>query len=300
MILIISKTKEVTTDEVIKWLLVMDKKFIRVNEDEVFEIKVAAKRIYIESHRNRFFLDEITSVWYRRGGLRFKHISYKNPAIQTHMRETQHWLEDYVLKTLEAKKHINKQSNSHVNKLVVLEKAMQAGLDVPPYFLATSTADAVLGETIVKPITGTPILNAIDGKANAMMYTTVIDEPEEQEFFISFFQEKVEKDFEIRSFYLNGKTSSIAIISQNDEQTKTDYRKYNIQKPNRNVRYNLPKEVEEKIHLLMLSLDLNCGSIDFIKSGDRFYFLEVNTIGQFLGLSEACNFSFDREIAAYL
>lgn len=39
MILIITKNKEATTDEVIKWLLVMGKKFIRVNEDEVFEIK---------------------------------------------------------------------------------------------------------------------------------------------------------------------------------------------------------------------------------------------------------------------
>ena len=300
MILIISKNDEITTDEVIKWLLAMGKKFIRVNEDEVFEIKVNQKRVYIESHRNSFFLDEIASVWYRRGGLKFKQLSYKNPAIQMHMRETQHWLEEYVLKTLEAKKHINKQSNSHVNKLVVLEKAIQVGLDVPDYYLADSTADVVLNETIVKPITGTPILNALDGKANAMMYTTVVEEPEEQDFFISFFQEKVEKDFEIRSFYLNGKTSSIAIISQNDEQTKTDYRKYNIQKPNRNVRYNLPKEVEDKINLLMLSLDLNCGSLDFIKSGDRFYFLEVNTIGQFLGLAEACNFSFDKEIADYL
>lgn len=300
MILIITKKNEITTDEVIKWLLVMDKKFIRVNEDEIFEIKVASKKIYVESHRNSFFLDDITSVWYRRGGLRFKQLSYKNSAIQMHMREAQHWLEDYVLKTLEAKKHINKQSNSHVNKLIILEKAMQVGLDVPDYYLANSTADVILNETIVKPITGNPILEAIDGKANGMMYTSIVDEPEEQDFFISFFQKKVEKDFEIRSFYLNGKTSSIAIISQNDEQTKTDYRNYNIQKPNRNVRYNLPKEVEDKINLLMLSLDLNCGSIDFIKSGDKFYFLEVNTIGQFLGLSEACNFSFDKEIASYL
>jgi glutathione synthase/RimK-type ligase-like ATP-grasp enzyme len=32
---------------------------------------------------------------------------------------------------------------------------------------------------------------------------------------------------------------------------------------------------------LMKLLDLNCGSIDFIKSGDKFYFLEINPTGQF-------------------
>jgi len=50
----------------------------------------------------------------------------------------------------------------------------------------------------------------------------------------------------------------------------------------------------------MLSLDLNCGSLDFIKSGDKYYFLEVNAIGQFLGLSFICNYSLEKEIATYL
>jgi hypothetical protein len=34
MILIISKNKETTTTEVIKWLSVMDKKYIRIHENE--------------------------------------------------------------------------------------------------------------------------------------------------------------------------------------------------------------------------------------------------------------------------
>ena len=45
-------------------------------------------------------------------------------------------MEDYVLKTLESKTHINKQSNTDVNKLLVLEQAQKIGLDVPEYFLA--------------------------------------------------------------------------------------------------------------------------------------------------------------------
>lgn len=300
MILIISKKQETTTNEVIKWLLAMDKKFIRVDEDEVFEIKTNEKRIYIESHKNCFYIDEINSVWYRRGGLKFKNFQYDSPAVNIHMQEHQHWLQDYVIKKIESKKHINKQSNSAVNKLLVLEQAKKVGLDVPAYYLAENTDEVVLDKTIIKPLTGNITINDYQDYAESIMYTNIIEHKEKDSFFITFFQEKIEKDFEIRSFYLNGEFFSTAIMSQSDERTKTDFRKYNLQKPNRNVRYNLPVEIAEKTHQLMLLLDVNCGSIDFIKSGEKFYFLEVNTVGQFLGVSALCNYAAERAIAEYL
>ena len=133
------------------------------------------------------------------------------------------------------------------------------------------------------------------------MYTSTVHKREKAKFFITFFQDKIDKEFEIRTFYLNGKCYSMAIFSQNDERTKTDFRKYNLEKPNRNVPYNLSSCIEEKIKLLMQALDLNCGSLDFLKGKDgKFYFLEVNTIGQFLGLSHTCNYSLDKKIADYL
>lgn len=300
MILIISQNNEITTTEVIKWLLKLGKSFIRVHEDEIFDIKINEKRIYIESPRNCFFIDEITSVWYRRGGLKFNRLHYKNEAIHLNMNEYQHWLEDYVIKVLESKKHINKQSNSDINKLIVLEEAQKAGLDIPPYFLADNTNDVILKKTIIKTIGGNPRMEGILKDSSGMMYTTVIQQNENENFFITFFQKKIEKHFEIRSFYLNGKVWSIAIFSQNDEQTKVDFRKYNDEKPNRKVPYNLPKNIEQKIHQLMQSLDLNSGSLDFIKSDSQYYFLEVNSVGQFLGMSILCNYLLEKEIAEYL
>ncbi|QBJ88105.1 grasp-with-spasm system ATP-grasp peptide maturase [Chryseobacterium gleum] len=300
MILIISKNSDRTTILVMKWLSAKEKKWIRIHEDESFEIKVIKKRIYLESHRNNFYLDEIDSVWYRRGGINFKRLQYNNPSINIHMNEAQHWLEDYVIKILESKKHINTQMNAHVNKLVVLEIAKKVGLKVPDYFLAENTDNIILEKTIVKSITGNVILESINKNEDSIMYTTTIDKLEERNFFITFFQDKIEKDFEVRSFYLNGTFSSMAIFSQNDAQTKTDLRKYNLEKPNRNVPYNLPKAIEEKIHTLMIALNLNSGSIDFIKSGDNYYFLEVNPIGQFGNVSRDCNYSLEKKIAEFL
>lgn len=300
MILIISKNSDRTTIEVMKWLSALGKKYIRVHEDEVFEIKTYRKKLFLESDKSSFFLNDISSVWYRRGGLKFKHLQYKNPSINIHMSEAQYWLQDYVIKILESKKHINKQSNSHVNKLWVLECAKKIGLDVPDYFLAENTDEVMLNKTITKSITGNVILQSLNKKTDGIMYTSVVEKKEKEDFFISFFQEKIEKDFEIRSFYLNGKIWSFAIISQNDNQTKTDFRKYNIKKPNRTVPYNLPKDVEEMTCRLMVELDLNCGSLDFMKKENNYYFLEVNPVGQFTSLSASCNYVLEKEIANYL
>lgn len=301
MILIISNNNERTTNKIIEWLLEMKKEFIRIHEDEIFEIAVENKKILLRSNRNSFFLDKITSVWYRRGGLKIKRLNYENPSVNAHMNEVQHWLEDYVRTILESKKHINKESNSDVNKLLVLEEAKKIGLEIPEYFLADNTDQVSLDKTIVKTIGGNPILDDIDTDLNGIMYTSVVHKREKTKFFITFFQDRIDKEFEIRTFYLNGKCHSMAIFPQNDEQTKTDFRKYNLEKPNRNVPYKLSSDIEEKIKLLMNSLDLNCGSLDFIKGKDgKFYFLEVNTIGQFLGLSRTCNYSVDKKIADYL
>ncbi|SIT21743.1 ATP-GRASP peptide maturase, grasp-with-spasm system [Chryseobacterium ureilyticum] len=300
MILIISQKNETATIDVIRHLMILKKKFIRVHEDEVFEIKTIKKRILIESSRNRFFIDEIESVWYRRGGLNFSRLKYSNHSILLHMNETQYWLEDYIQKTLESKRHINKESTSLINKLIVLDKARELGFDIPEYFLAENTDQVKLNKTILKTINGNVTLDEIKKDFSGFMYTTLVEERESQDFFITFFQEKIEKDFEIRTFYLNDHCWSMAIFSQNDEQTKTDFRKYNKKNPNRNVPYVLPKYIEEKINLLMKSLDINCGSLDFIKKGEKYYFLEINPIGQFSSLSHTCNYALEQKLAEYL
>lgn len=302
MILILSSNLEATTNEVVKWLNKMKKEYIRVHEDEFFEIKIINKKFFLESYRNRFFLDEVSSVWYRRGGgLKFKHENYRNKAVNLNMSEAYHWLGDYVIKKLESKKHINKQSNSRLNKLCVLEEAEKVGLTVPNYFLAENTADVILGETITKSFTENIILQSVSENIDGILYTAVVSNHEEESFFPTFFQDRIEKEYEIRSFYLNGKIWSTAIISQNDKQTETDYRKYNEASPNRNLPYNLPAEVECKLDQLFKNMDINSGSADFIKGIDgKFYFLEINPLGQFLGLSAICNYALDKEIASFL
>ena len=302
MILILSSNLEPTTNEVLMWLNEMNKSYIRVHEDEFFEIKIINKKFFLESYRNSFFLEDISSVWYRRGGgLKFKREKYNNPAINLNMNEAYHWLEDYVIKKLESKKHINKYSKSKLNKLCVLEEAQKVGLLVPKYFLAERTDEVIIDKTITKSYTENIILEAVNENYDGILYTAVVSEHVKESFFPTFFQDKIEKEYEIRSFYLDGKLWSTAIISQNDKQTETDHRRYNHKTPNRNVPYNLPSDIEKQLINLFHILDVNSGSADFIKAKDgKFYFLEINPLGQFLGLSSICNYSLDKEIAQFL
>ena len=52
---------------------------------------------------------------------------------------------------------------------------------------------------------------------------------------------------------------------------------------------------------LMKSLNLDNGSIDFVKTNDgKWVYLEINPVGQFGMVSEPCNYNLEREIAQEL
>lgn len=119
-----------------------------------------------------------------------------------------------------------------------------------------------------------------------------------ENFQPTLFQQYIDKKIEIRSFYLDGAFYSMGIFSQNDDQTKVDFRKYNDRVPNRTVPFKLPDSIEQKLHTLMQTLQFESGSIDLIYSSDeQFYFLEVNPIGQFGMVSYPCNYQLERLIA---
>jgi glutathione synthase/RimK-type ligase-like ATP-grasp enzyme len=136
------------------------------------------------------------------------------------------------------------------------------------------------------------------------MYTSEarIDTKEVEEFFFpTLFQEMIDKDVEIRTFVIEKKIYSMAIFSQLDRQTQVDFRRYNHNKMNRMVPFKLPTNLEVKIINFMQSINLNTGSIDFIKGKDgNYYFLEINPTGQYGFLSAMCNYNLDEVIARQL
>ena len=90
-------------------------------------------------------------------------------------------------------------------------------------------------------------------------YTSIVDELPKYiigSFAPSLFQSKIEKKYEIRSFYLKGKFYSMAIFSQNDTQTEIDFRRYNDFVPNRTIPYN-SRGVKSNVRCSCTDLQLN-------------------------------------------
>ena len=118
-------------------------------------------------------------------------------------------------------------------------------------------------------------------------------------FFPTAFQKLIEKEYEVRAFYIDKKIYSMAIFSQQNNSTKLDFRRNSLI-PNRTVPYRLPNEICKKIRLLMDELSLNTGSIDLIKTKEDFVFLEVNPVGQFGMVSQPCNYYLEKKVANFL
>jgi glutathione synthase/RimK-type ligase-like ATP-grasp enzyme len=189
----------------------------------------------------------------------------------------------------------------------MLLRAQEQGLTIPETHILNRREDlarlAGEGELISKSSYETFFLHEPAGSYS--MFTKRVT-PEEidgfgEELFPSLIQRKVEKEYELRVFYLGGECYTMAIFSQESPQTALDFRQHDPAHPTRSVPYRLPADVAEILRRFMTAIGLNCGSIDMIRGTDgRYYFLEVNPTGQFGMASFPCNYSLFEKVAEYL
>lgn len=316
MIILATNKHDGSTNDVIDWLLGKNATVIRVDEDNpVQSLKLATGAqqagAYIKVCDQKIDLNDIQALWHRKGNGFFVEstppASVKIPDFDLAHKLNEEWriAREYLYFLLGQKKTLGNYFEKRVNKLIVQHLAQAAGLKIPQSFIL-NTKEAALNidiETITKAIA--EIATIPLGNQQFSAYTTELSQdflrslPEQ--FFPALMQEKIEKKYELRVFYLDGKCYSMAIFSQLDQQTQADFRVYNMNKPNRTVPYQLPQDIEHKVQKLMQSLELNTGSLDFIVNpSNEFYFLEVNPVGQFGMVSQPCNYYLEEKIADYL
>ncbi|MNJ95288.1 hypothetical protein D3C87_129980 [compost metagenome] len=261
--------------------------------------------------------------WYRRGNVShnfcFKKINSNGFEKMNKSYETENkFVAESIFKILfDQNTSINTPGDNDTNKITNLKLAYNSGLDIPETFISNSVPEInqFLAEDklyIIKDIALDPFV--IEGQDQMVsvginpikllgceikMKIKHLNESHANGFL--FIQEYIEKRIELRIFYLNGKIYAMAIFSQSNEKTKTDYRNYDNGNPNRCIPFSLPKEQEQRISAFMNATALNCGSIDMIFSPEgKYVFLEVNPIGQFQWLSKRCNYPIERDIANFL
>lgn len=320
MILIISThLGEYTTDLVIDWLDFKKINYKRINGVDLIKenFKIDFNCIEIRINNEIINLSNINTFWFRRllpynyllseyGGLTKN--SNLNIELIRNIQSEYNRIRDFISVFYKEKKWLSQIENSSLNKIEVLFNARQLGLIIPDSIITTSKNEVIKFRKkhysiIVKSIS--EALGLIIDNEAYLSYTYAISNYDidnlPENFYPSLIQENIDKDYELRIFYLSGSFYSMAIFSQNDEQTKTDFRVYNKEKPNRNVPFILPKHIEIKLDLLMKKMNLNCGSIDMIKSvNGEYVFLEINPIGQFGMVSKPCNYFLEEKVACFL
>mgnify|MGYP005990263201 CR=1 FL=1 len=322
-VLIFSQQSDISTNNVTFWLAILGHHAVRINvEDTVEHVAVAfddkGVKISLEVRGKKINLNRIDAVWFRRGRLVLnRKINFPKEldqttylAISNHLfKEELVTLERFIDECLYDKPHFGDNRGVCYNKLIALKKAKEVGLKIPTSEINTKKKDLInffnlhRQDCISKGIQDILSFGIKNYGYNYGTSKIEIEDLEEMDksFFPSLLQQNIAKKYELRIFYLRSKFYAMAIFSQNDEQTKIDFRNYNDEKPNRNVPYILPKEIEQKLELFMQSMQLDCGSIDMIvTTNNEYVFLEVNPQGQYGMVSRPCGYQLDYEIAKEL
>lgn len=321
MILIITQDGDTSTYDICDWLKYYKQDFLIINGDKTklsfqsynlsnkeidFVIKLGEKEINSKN----------TKVFFWRRGYLSNNFNFYNKnkvfeAINEHLYKEKESLLDSLIYSFEnlSGKISNYFFNEVENELISLQIAKKSGLNIPDTLVTTKIDELqkFKNKNKTKIITKA-ISNGINieiDKKIFSQYTEKIDEFSfrngEDEFFPTLFQEQLDKKYELRIFYIDRKCYTMAIFSQQDEQTSIDFRHYNNGRPNRNVPFNLPKQIISNISRFMEFYNADSGSIDMVYTKDgRYVFLEVNPVGQFGMVSEPCNYLIERDIAEKL
>ncbi len=320
MILILTSSNDESTHEVMAWLyhLSPNTEIVRINEcDKVSNVTISNHNIILKFKRQ--FCDDvevdfskITHYWYRKQNLDIYKLFIKSfdfSYLKQYQKEELDIIIEYIHFSLLKVKHIGSMLTSSMNKLKVNSIASALGLEVPHSLVSSDLSrvhefSKVCKEQMVTKAISESIFLRFENEV-FIGYTESVKMKDfntnQSTIFPSLFQNKVEKVYELRIFYLKGTFDAMAIFSQRDAQTETDFRKYNYETPNRNVPFNLPQAIKDKLKQLFDRLDLNTGSVDMMvdKQG-RYIFLEINPVGQFGMVSIPNNSYIEKKIAKEL
>jgi ATP-GRASP peptide maturase of grasp-with-spasm system len=319
MILILSRSvSETSTNKVIDYLINKNAPFFRFNGDDFINEKLKINFYFDKiSSRWKFDIatdeiqinsDSISVVWFRRDFFDELEKLSDESVINTFLKNEIKQAYNLISLSLDNVLWINRP-NEIKNKLHVLQLANKAELNVPYSFVTNNLSylEKIIEDKyslITKPLNEG--IGIVKDNKKLTTFTSIVDiekiREEIDEYIIpTFFQSLIDKEYEIRTFFFFGKCYSIAIFSQNDCKTKIDFRDYNIDKPNKMSRYKLPESIERKVNKLMNQLEINSGSIDFIRNKQGLYiFLEINPVGQFDFLEIQGNYSISEIIAKKL
>ena len=193
------------------------------------------------------------------------------------------------------------------NKIMSLCLAKESGLKIPNTFVSNSS-DFLRAKTesssslICKPIGNVSFFLSKNNKYSLSTYTKKI--PNSNIAFNdcpNLLQCYIEKSFELRCIYINGKIFASAHFTKNMNIELVDSRTASSDFEVRICPFKLPDSIKCSINDFMGKMELDTGCIDMVVDANKnYYFLEVNPVGEYQLESLYCNFNLDKYISNVL
>ncbi|WP_313157062.1 hypothetical protein [Sphingobacterium multivorum] len=284
MILIITHKLDFTADYIINKLNQKRIPYKRFNCEDLLKTDIIFE-LNNDFTYNILGENNYSSVWFRR---------IKLPELDLNSI----WHKQYILSEIDSFLHniftvlncqwVSEPYNVYKaeNKLLQLKTAQFLGFKIPDTIITTVKEEVSIffkkhEHTIVKPISRTRINNI---SVPEFIFTNRIDANQQSNFqnydlTPCIFQEEIEKQVEIRVTIVGEKVFAATVRSQDDNETKTDWRRKKL----KFTKFELPINISNKCISIVKKLKLNFGAIDLILSPNGEYtFLEINPNGQWV------------------
>ena len=320
-ILILTSFADKSVDSVAEYLEKMEKKFFRF-DTETFpkeaELKLTLKKGglagYIKIKTGELIeIEKIKSCWYRGVMLPQKQDDIKDKYFRFIKEETKAALWSFYtnLNVFWMNHPLFGSRLLEANKLFQMSTASKIGLKVSDTIITNNPEELLFfcrkhnGEIAVKMISG-HVFSVAGSNKTFYIYTQKIKEKElikrteNIKLTPILAQEYINKKIELRVTIVNKKVFACAIYSQNSERTRNDWRRYDFENV-KHEKYNIPKEIEEKLLILMDIWKISFGAIDLILTqDDEYVFLEINPHGQWGWIEDLTDMPISLEIAKTL
>lgn len=275
-----------------------DINFFRLNIDCFSEYKVcfAKKGFFIENSRGEVITTETCKAIYYRKPVPESLNDNIETKYHTFIQKEVFALIEGIVDSFEGIT-LSKPSKMRLagNKIFQIPLAISVGFTVPDMCIGNNIEHIAIKEKrIVKPIAVGVIQNDYTKEyVQTNLFDSEID-LSTLKFCPSYFQEYIDKDYEVRITYIDKAGFAVRIDSANN----VDWRK-----KGNNVQYSIieiPESIDKKCLDFLDKSDMEFGCFDFIIKEDKWYFLELNTNGQWLWLEVETGHNISGEIVRYL
>jgi glutathione synthase/RimK-type ligase-like ATP-grasp enzyme len=268
-------------------------------------------RVQLHAGGKSHDLDDVTAVWYRRSYGLGKGLSetIEEEYLQATLEEVKRTLLG-MLEGLDcfhlARPSMYRRLDSKEEQLKV---AVQHGMLIPDTCISNNPEEVSRfieqqGGSVVSKMQSSFAIYREAEQHVVFTNTVTAHEPEELaslQLCPMVFQQRIEKEVELRVTIVGRAVFAFSIDSQRLENAQVDWRKEGVNMLNDWQPYTLPDKLQQQLLAFMDDYGLNYGAIDIIKSPDgRYYFLEVNAAGEYFWLDKLCDHAISIQIADVL